>query len=194
VNTDELNLNRRDLMVGASVAIAAAPLPASAQPAPAGTPVMTRVSLNVNGQARSLEVDTRTSLLDALRGTPASHRHQEGLRPRPVRRLHGDCGRTPDQFLPDARRHALEAHFGGTSAMRLLVLYVAFSVLPGAALPLSSPGGSEAQHVNSGMAFVPISAGTFVMGPMRAVGRLSRAKSRSTGLRSASRSLSVSTS
>src|SRR4051812_27491103 len=75
-NLDELNLNRRDLMVGASVAMAAAPLPASAQPAPAGTPVMTRVSLNVNGQARALEVDTRTSLLDALR----EHLHLSGTK------------------------------------------------------------------------------------------------------------------
>jgi xanthine dehydrogenase YagT iron-sulfur-binding subunit len=76
VNSDQLNLNRRDLMVGASVAMAAAPLSASAQPAPVATPVMTRVSLSVNGQARALEVDTRTSLLDALR----EHLHLTGTK------------------------------------------------------------------------------------------------------------------
>jgi xanthine dehydrogenase YagT iron-sulfur-binding subunit len=69
VDPGELNLNRRDLMVGAgaAAAMAAAPLAARAQPAPVGTPVMTRVSFTVNGQSRALEVDTRTSLLDALR-------------------------------------------------------------------------------------------------------------------------------
>jgi preprotein translocase subunit SecD len=36
----------------------------------------------------------------------ASDRHQEGLRPRPVRRLHRDRRRPPHQFLPDAGRDA----------------------------------------------------------------------------------------
>jgi xanthine dehydrogenase YagT iron-sulfur-binding subunit len=69
VNSDELNLNRRDLMVGAgaSATLAAVPIAVRAQPAPVGTPVITRVSFTVNGQPRALEVDTRTTLLDALR-------------------------------------------------------------------------------------------------------------------------------
>ncbi len=64
------NLNRRDLIAGAGTCAAmatAAPLGATAQPAPVGNPVMSRVGLSVNGQARSLEVDTRTTLLDLLR-------------------------------------------------------------------------------------------------------------------------------
>ncbi len=66
---EELNVNRREVMVGASAcaALAAAPHPVRAQPAPVGTPVMTQVSFNVNGQVRTLELDTRTTLLDTLR-------------------------------------------------------------------------------------------------------------------------------
>ena len=41
----------------------------------------------------------------AARASPP-HRHQEGLRPRPVRRLHGDRRRAAHQFVPDARGHA----------------------------------------------------------------------------------------
>ena len=69
VDPDEFALNRRDLMVGAGACatLAAAPLAAMAQPAPTGTPIMTRVSFRVNGQSRALDVDTRTTLLDALR-------------------------------------------------------------------------------------------------------------------------------
>ena len=36
---------------------------------------------------------------------PRSHRHQERLRSRPVRRLHGAGRWPPRQFLPDAGRH-----------------------------------------------------------------------------------------
>jgi xanthine dehydrogenase YagT iron-sulfur-binding subunit len=69
VDPGELNVNRRDVMVaaGACAAAGAVPLSARAQPAPTGIPAMTRVSLHVNGQARTLEIDTRTTLLDALR-------------------------------------------------------------------------------------------------------------------------------
>jgi len=65
----ELEVNRRDLIAAAGACAAATALPggASAQPAPVGTPVMSRVALSVNGQARALEVDTRTTLLDLLR-------------------------------------------------------------------------------------------------------------------------------
>jgi xanthine dehydrogenase YagT iron-sulfur-binding subunit len=67
-SSGDLKMNRRELMVGTCTAMAAIPpLGARAEPAPAGTPVMSRVSLNVNGQGRSLEVDTRTTLLDLLR-------------------------------------------------------------------------------------------------------------------------------
>ena len=63
--------NRRNLMGGAA-GIAAAPVIASAAPAPrpsvrAATPNAMAMVLNVNGQERALTVDVRTSLLDALR-------------------------------------------------------------------------------------------------------------------------------
>jgi xanthine dehydrogenase YagT iron-sulfur-binding subunit len=83
----ELNVNRRDAMfgAGASTALAAAPLSVEAQPAPVGTPVMTQVSFNVNGQAHTLELDTRTTLLDALR----EHLHLTGTKKGCD---HGQCG------------------------------------------------------------------------------------------------------
>lgn len=62
-----LSLKRRDLLIGgaASAATLAAPH-ASAQTAP--TPaVLTKISLEVNGRVHEIEVDTRTTLLDALR-------------------------------------------------------------------------------------------------------------------------------
>jgi xanthine dehydrogenase YagT iron-sulfur-binding subunit len=74
--SSELDVSRRDLLVGtaASVALTAAPAVAKAQPAavaPAGVsrdmPSTASVSLTVNGVPRQLELDTRTTLLDALR-------------------------------------------------------------------------------------------------------------------------------
>ncbi|MDR6520430.1 aldehyde dehydrogenase iron-sulfur subunit PaoA [Variovorax atrisoli] len=71
-------ISRRDaLIVGAATAAAVSAsnaTPASAQPAPASPAAAsaaggfrTKLSLNVNGTARALDVDTRTTLLDALR-------------------------------------------------------------------------------------------------------------------------------
>ena len=61
-------LTRRELlMAGAATAATAAAPDAIAQPA-AGNPVSTaKISLDVNGRVHSLELDTRTTLLDALR-------------------------------------------------------------------------------------------------------------------------------
>jgi xanthine dehydrogenase YagT iron-sulfur-binding subunit len=83
----ELNLSRREVMTGASAcaAVAAAPHSVGAQPAPVGTPVMTQVSFNVNGQSHTLELDTRTTLLDALR----EHLHLTGTKKGCD---HGQCG------------------------------------------------------------------------------------------------------
>jgi xanthine dehydrogenase YagT iron-sulfur-binding subunit len=70
----DLTLTRRDFLIAgaASAATVAAP-PANAQPAPA--PVATaKVSLDVNGRVHELELDTRTTLLDALR----EHLHLTG--------------------------------------------------------------------------------------------------------------------
>jgi xanthine dehydrogenase YagT iron-sulfur-binding subunit len=62
----DFELTRRDVLkLGA--AASAVPLVAKAQPAPADTPVESAVTLNVNGKAHALKLDTRTSLLDALR-------------------------------------------------------------------------------------------------------------------------------
>jgi xanthine dehydrogenase YagT iron-sulfur-binding subunit len=84
-----LPMTRRDLLIAgaSSVAAASAPealaqgalsAPAAPPPAatpPSGAPISTlRVSLQVNGQPRTLELDTRTTLLDALR----EHLHLTG--------------------------------------------------------------------------------------------------------------------
>jgi xanthine dehydrogenase YagT iron-sulfur-binding subunit len=69
----ELEVNRRDLMAGAGVCATAVavsiPIPsvATAQQADAGAPVTAQVSLTVNGNVHTLDLDTRTTLLDALR-------------------------------------------------------------------------------------------------------------------------------
>jgi xanthine dehydrogenase YagT iron-sulfur-binding subunit len=64
----DIDLSRRDVMIGAAAcaAIATTPNTASAQSASPRVPTM-KVAFTVNGEARELEVDTRTTLLDALR-------------------------------------------------------------------------------------------------------------------------------
>jgi len=74
-NPNEIELSRRNMLIGAvaSTATAAAASAASGQtvsgsaPAPATPGPTSQVSLTVNGQVRSLNIDTRTTLLDALR-------------------------------------------------------------------------------------------------------------------------------
>jgi xanthine dehydrogenase YagT iron-sulfur-binding subunit len=69
----KLELSRRDLLVGtaASAAVTAVPVAGNAQTnaQAAGTevPSISKVSFTVNGTRRELELDTRTTLLDALR-------------------------------------------------------------------------------------------------------------------------------
>ena len=84
--TQEGGVTRRDFLVASGVAAAATLLPplatsATAQSAPVAaspasvaasvaateTPVMAKIAFQVNGQAAAIEVDTRTSLLDAMR-------------------------------------------------------------------------------------------------------------------------------
>ena len=64
-----LELSRRDLVVGtaASAALVTMPSSAHAQAPIPGLPSVSKVSFTVNGTAHELEVDTRTTLLDALR-------------------------------------------------------------------------------------------------------------------------------
>ena len=73
----DMKLSRRDLLITGAAAATSAAIPgaalaqASAQPAPPQPlnppPAMVKTTLRVNGQARELTVDTRTTLLDALR-------------------------------------------------------------------------------------------------------------------------------
>src|SRR5215204_6520098 len=69
-----LPLKRRDLLIaGVASAATAATSDVNAQPAAAAV-TMTQVSLDVNGRVHALELDTRTTLLDALR----EHLHLTG--------------------------------------------------------------------------------------------------------------------
>jgi xanthine dehydrogenase YagT iron-sulfur-binding subunit len=83
----DLELSRRDVLVGAaaSVAVTSSPRGVSAQSAVIEAPTKSRVSLMVNGEARELALDTRTTLLDALR---------EGLQLPGTKKGcdHGQCG------------------------------------------------------------------------------------------------------
>ncbi len=62
-------------------------MPSAKPPAksPATLPALSKVSLTVNGEARALELDTRTTLLDALR----EHLHLTGTKKGCD---HGQCG------------------------------------------------------------------------------------------------------
>jgi xanthine dehydrogenase YagT iron-sulfur-binding subunit len=66
----QFDLSRRDLMrvaAAASAAVTALPLAGRAEAQTAEAPSLQKVTLTVNGESRSLELDTRTTLLDALR-------------------------------------------------------------------------------------------------------------------------------
>src|SRR3954470_14014133 len=71
----DLELSRRHLLIGtaASAAVTTAPSAAGAQgststqAAIVEVPSVSKVSFTVNGRVRDLELDTRTTLLDALR-------------------------------------------------------------------------------------------------------------------------------
>src|SRR5690349_9677558 len=87
---DDLTITRRDLLIAgaASAATVAAPGEAAAQAAPQPQPGQvpsSRVALEVNGTPRTLEIDNRTTLLDALR----EHLHLTGTKKGCD---HGQCG------------------------------------------------------------------------------------------------------
>ena len=69
-------MTRRGFLVTGTTSAAAATLPpmALAQPVGARAPVVAKVSLEVNGTRHALQLDTRTTLLDALR----EHLHLTG--------------------------------------------------------------------------------------------------------------------
>ncbi len=62
----EFEISRRGLLA-ASAATVAASAAVEAEAQEAGAPVLAKVSLKVNGERHDLELDTRTTLLDALR-------------------------------------------------------------------------------------------------------------------------------
>jgi xanthine dehydrogenase YagT iron-sulfur-binding subunit len=72
-NPDPLTVSRRGVLIAGAASAAAGSLPADVMAAPesprsaAGSVPTARVTLEVNGQAHTLELDTRTTLLDALR-------------------------------------------------------------------------------------------------------------------------------
>ncbi|MDB6095527.1 MAG: (2Fe-2S)-binding domain protein [Verrucomicrobia bacterium] len=66
----EFELTRRDFVIATTAAVAIAMLPRAygALPSPDTlSPTLMKVAFKVNGQPRELELDTRTTLLDALR-------------------------------------------------------------------------------------------------------------------------------
>ncbi|MDB5954016.1 MAG: (2Fe-2S)-binding protein [Ramlibacter sp.] len=75
---DPLQITRREVLIaGAATAASSVPGAAGAQQAQQPeVPVSTQVSLEVNGTPRTLELDTRTSLLDTLR----EHMHLTGTK------------------------------------------------------------------------------------------------------------------
>ena len=81
---DGFDLDRRDLLMAATAAAAVVAAPSVAGAQPAVVPSM-KVSFTVNGKARELELDTRTTLLDALR----EHLHMVGSKKGCD---HGQCG------------------------------------------------------------------------------------------------------
>ena len=69
----DIKLTRRDLLIAGAVSVSAAAVPslaAAGDATPAGAspaPVPSKLSMTVNGKVHELELDTRTTLLDALR-------------------------------------------------------------------------------------------------------------------------------
>ncbi|MEO5957659.1 MAG: aldehyde dehydrogenase iron-sulfur subunit PaoA [Opitutaceae bacterium] len=86
---DELEFTRRDFLITGTAAAAIAlspPFMKGQTQAPAAAPaLLTKVAFNVNGRAHELELDTRTTLLDALR----EHLHLTGSKKGCD---HGQCG------------------------------------------------------------------------------------------------------
>ncbi len=88
---DGVRLTRREVLVAGATTMAAGAVPqvgaaaVASDPGAARAPVLSKVSLTVNGQPRTLEVDTRTTLLDALRESLKLTGTKKGCD-------HGQCG------------------------------------------------------------------------------------------------------
>ena len=91
-DSDAPKLTRREVLIAGAASVAAAAVPGAGSlaatttsPAESKAPVMAKTSLTVNGKVRELELDTRTTLLDALR----EHLHLTGTKKGCD---HGQCG------------------------------------------------------------------------------------------------------
>jgi xanthine dehydrogenase YagT iron-sulfur-binding subunit len=74
----DINLTRREFLITGATSVAATTLPStvSAQPVGVRPTVVSKVSFQVNGTNHALEIDARTTLLDALR----EHLHLTGTK------------------------------------------------------------------------------------------------------------------
>src|ERR671912_186385 len=81
----DFDIRRRDMGVGAAATAAIATVPSVAGAQAAGGVPRLKVSFTVNGKARELELDTRTTLLDALRESLHLAGTKKGCD-------HGQCG------------------------------------------------------------------------------------------------------
>lgn len=87
-DVDDLGLTRREFLVAGAVAATVSKLPFSTDVAPHAADAavaLSKVSMVINGTRRDLELDTRTTLLDALR----EHLHLNGTKKGCD---HGQCG------------------------------------------------------------------------------------------------------
>ncbi len=80
-------ISRRGILAGGAAAVAVTQVPAveAQTPARQAAPAKAKIAMTVNGKRRELEVDTRTTLLDALR----EHMHLTGTKKGCD---HGQCG------------------------------------------------------------------------------------------------------